>query len=227
MVRALCGYSGFICFLIAIQFLPLADAVSLSFATPLFMVVWAALFLGESVRWRRATATAIGFVGVVVMMRPGQAAIEPAALVAILGAMFGATAMTLIKRLTVHDDNVTLMASFAIVAGIAGVGPALWVWQMPGWSDLPWLAAIGLGGVAGQYMLIRAYRAGEASVVAPFDYSRLILSTILGYLVFREVPDLWTGVGAAIIIASTFYIARREARRGIAPAVTPGGGVNP
>jgi drug/metabolite transporter (DMT)-like permease len=89
---------------------------------------------------------------------------------------------------------------------------------------------MGLSGITGQYMLIRAYRAGEATVVAPFDYSRLLLSTLFGYLIFSEVPDIWTGAGAAIIIASTFYIARREARRMPpvpTPVTPPGTGVTP
>ena len=210
-VRAVCGSLAMVCGFYAVGQLPLAEFTALTFTQPLFVILLAVLILKETVRWRRWLATAVGFLGVLVMVRPGAAAFDPAALIA-LASVFGiALAVTLVKRLPPGESHVTMLAYFCIASIVMTAAPALAAWQAPSLSQWGLLAAVGLLGIASQAMIIRAYRSGEASFVAPFDYLKLILAGLIGFLVFAEIPDHWTVAGAVIIVGSTFYIARREA----------------
>lgn len=222
VVRALVGVSGMFCGMYALTRLPLADATAISFAKPLFAVVLAATFLGELVGWRRWTATAAGFVGVVVIVRPGTQTFELAHVAALLGAFLIADVIVLVKKLQGSEKNATIMAYFGIVTSIASLGPALVVWQTPTWTELALLAGIGASASTGQWMALKAFRAAEASAVVPYDYLRLVFAILYGWLFFAEVPDGWTLAGSAILIGATLYIAYREIRLGKAPAV--GGG---
>ncbi len=211
MARSLIGVTAMICGMYALTHLTLADAVSLSFTRPLFVIVLAVLILGEAVRWRRWTATAVGFLGVILMMRPTVAGIDPAALAALAGSLLSAVVAVLIKRMTATESTLTILSWFAAVSTVATLIPSLFVWQTPGWPDLVLLFLVGGLGVVGQNVVIFAYRAGEATAVTPFDYARLLYSGIIGFLFFAETPDAWTLAGAGVIVAATFYIARREA----------------
>jgi drug/metabolite transporter (DMT)-like permease len=194
--------------------LHLADATAVSFTTPLFVIVVAALFLGETIRWRRWTATAVGFVGVLVMMRPGASGFDIMLLVALAGACLNAVVVCVVKSLTGTESSSTMLVMVTIWGSVLLVVPAIVLWQPP--TAVEWALALGLGSLAtmGQYCIIRAYTAGEATAVAPFDYLRLPFSVLLGLWVFAEVPSVWTLVGALIIVGSTLYIARREAQLG-------------
>ena len=163
----------------------------------------------------------VGFLGVLVMVRPGAGAFDAAALVALGEALSIAFLIVLIKRLPPSETALTMLFHFGIVSSIASLPLALLAWQTPSWEEYCLLAIIGVLGAAGQVCWIRAFRAGEASAVAPFDYTRLSFAATAGFLLFAEVPDVWTFAGAAVIVASTLYIARREARlarRGAGPA---------
>lgn len=222
VVRALVGVSGMFCGMYALTRLPLADATAISFAKPLFAVVLAATFLGELVGWRRWSATAAGFVGVVVIVRPGSQTFELAHVAALLGAFLIADVIVLVKKLQGSERNATILAYFGIVTSIASLGPALLVWQTPTWPELALLACIGASASTGQWMALKAFRAAEASAVVPYDYLRLVFAILYGWLFFAEVPDGWTLAGSAILIGATLYIAYREIRLGKPPAV--GGG---
>lgn len=222
VMRALVGVSGMFCGMYALTRLPLADATAISFAKPLFAVVLAATFLGELVGWRRWTATAAGFVGVVVIVRPGTQTFELAHVAALLGAFLVADVIVLVKKLQGSEKNATIMAYFGIVTSIASLGPALLVWQTPTWTELALLAGIGASASSGQWMALKAFRAAEASAVVPYDYLRLVFAILYGWLFFAEMPDGWTLAGSAILIGATLYIAYREIRLGKSPAV--GGG---
>jgi drug/metabolite transporter (DMT)-like permease len=213
LLRSLFGLTAMTCMFFSITRLPFADAVALTFTKPLFMIVLAVLFLGETVRWRRWTATAVGFGGVLIMLRPGAGTFEPASLVALLGACFIAGVMVVIKKMSPTERPVTILAYFGTLSTLASLGPALWVWRAPDAAQLVLLLGIGAAGTLGQFLIIRAYAVAEATAVAPFDYARLLFAGLIGFAVFDEVPDAWTLTGAAVIVASTLYIARREARR--------------
>ena len=213
LIRAVCCACAMLCGFYAITHLPLADAVSISYARALFIIPLAVLFLGEVVRLRRWTATAVGFVGVIIMLRPGGE-IEPATLVAVLGAFLVATVTIMIKKLSTTESPESMLFYFGAVSSVVALGPALLVWRTPTLAELSFLMAIGALGAAGQYCIIRAYRIGEATALLPFDYTRLLFAGAIGFLLFAEIPDNWTVTGAIIVVAATLYIGIREARLG-------------
>jgi drug/metabolite transporter (DMT)-like permease len=212
--RALIGYTAMVLGFYAVTHMPLADATALSFTRPLFMIVLAVLFLGEQVRWRRWSATTVGFLGVMVMARPGEADLDIATLSAIGATLFVAGVGVMLKRLSATERPETIIFYFTVISSALALGPALYVWRTPTLVEFIGLSAIGALGSLGQYFTIRSYRIAEATAVDPVDYTRLLIATAFGFLLFRELPDVWTLVGALIIIASTLYITRREARLG-------------
>lgn len=214
LLRGAFGILAMTCGFYAVTHLPLADATAITFTKPLFTIVLAVLFLGEVVRWRRWTATVAGFVGVLIMVRPGQHGVEAAVLVALFGSVMVAAALTVVKKLTTTETPTSILAYFGIFTTLVALGPAIAVWQQPSLVQLGMGAAIGVLGAAAQSFMIRGYRIGEATAVTPFDYTRLVFSGLLGFVLFAEVPDLWTLAGAAVLVGSTLYIARREARLG-------------
>ncbi|MGD8310832.1 MAG: DMT family transporter [Chromatiales bacterium] len=226
-LRAVLGISAMFCMFYAITHIPLAHAVALSFAKPLFIIVLAVMVLGERVRWRRWAATVIGFIGVLIMLRPGTGGFDPVGLTALAAAFFVACAVILVKLMSKTESTLTMLAWFAGGATLLAAIPLPFVWRTPDPEQWAMLFLIGLLGTLAQTCIIRAYKIGEATAVAPFDYSRIVFAGILAYFVFGELPDIWSVVGAAIIVASTLYIARREAQLGRRPvpfekAVKPG-----
>lgn len=209
--RGVVGSLAMLCGFYAITHLPLADAQSLSFARALFLVPLAALLIGEAVGMRRIVATLVGFCGVVIMLRP-TGTVEPAAIVALTGAVFVALAIILVKIASRHDKPVTLMFYTGFVGVFVTAIPAFLAWVPPTWVELALLGLMGATGAAAHNCFIRGYAAGDATAVAPFEYSVLIFAAIGGFFVFGDVPDLWTGVGAAVIVGSSLYIVRREAQ---------------
>jgi drug/metabolite transporter (DMT)-like permease len=210
-VRGILGASAMLCGFYAITHLSMADAVSISYARALFLIPLAVLFLGEVVRMRRWSATAVGFIGVIVMLRPGGE-VEPATFVALLGSLLVAIVTILIKKLTKTERPETLLFYFGVISSTVALIPALTVWRQPDLGELALLMMTGACGAAGQYCMIRGFKIGEATALLPFDYTRLVFAGIIGYFVFFEVPDMWTITGALIIVASTLYIGLREAR---------------
>ena len=211
-LRGILSVGGFFAYFYSYGHLPLASAVSISFARNLFIVAMAAIVLGEIVRWRRWTATIVGLLGVLVIMRPGAGDFSFAYGVAVIGAATGAAITLATRALATREAPIQIMAYIAVFTTLGSLVPGVMAWQTPtAWQAL-WLVVIGTFGPIGQYVAIRAFRLGEASAMAPIDYARLIFAVGAGYFVFAELPDRWTVVGAAIIIASTLYITIREAR---------------
>ena len=195
----------------AVSMLPLADATAIAFSQPLFSVGVAALILGEKVRWRRWSATVVGFIGVLVMVRPGAGSLQPGAIVALCNAMSVAISVLLVRRLSNSETPLMILTQFAIFSTLFLLLPAIWFWRWP--TPFGWALAIGVSITAtlGQYVWVQAFAHGEMSAVAPFDYLRLPFAVFVGWLIWGEVPVIWTYVGAAIVIASALYIAYREA----------------
>lgn len=212
-LRGLFGAVAMMSGFFALTHLPLAMATSLSFARPLFMIVLAILFLGEVVRARRWTATVVGLVGVLVVVRP-TGSIEPAAFFSIFSAFMVASAMVVTKLMAPTERPATVIFYAGIFASVLTLIPAIIVWETPSLSQFGLFVVMGAIGTLGSNCMIRAISAGEATVVAPVEYVRIIFAAILGFLVFSEVPDAFVGLGAAIIVGSTLYITLREARLG-------------
>ena len=195
----------------------MTPATSIYFTGPLMVVALAVPLLGERVGLRRWLAVLVGFLGALVIIRPGFEGMHWAALSLIASAFFYALYQILTRRAADHDDfRVSAVYTIVIALVISSIAVPFY-WETPtGWLD--WLVFSGLGifGGLGHLFVIKAYEHAEASFIGPFDYGQLIGVTIIGYLVFAEFPDIWTWVGAAIIITSGIYVSRRE--RQIRPA---------
>ena len=193
--------------------LPISDSIALQFTLSLFVVLGAAIFLRESVGWRRWAAVGVGFVGALVIIRPGFVDPDPAMFLVLLSAVIYAVAHLLTKVVSayiggpklVFQMNLT-MAPIALVCALPG-------WVMPTWADAPWLLSLGVFSSIAHICLTRAYAAADASFVEPVDFSRLPISALYGWVLFRETSDAWTWAGAALIFAAVFYNTRHETRR--------------
>jgi len=213
LTRAVLGGTAVLTGYYAFMKLPLAEVTAISFTVPLFVTVAAVLFLGEIVRWRRWTATGVGFVGVLVVARPFEGAVELATMLAVAMALCIAFSVVLLKRFPAKESQLTMLFFFLVVSGLMAVVPAITEWQNPSMEEWLLLAGVGVIGLISQAIIIRAFRVGEASFVAPFDYVRLLFAGTAGVVFFAETPDVWTYAGAVLIIGSTLYIARREAMK--------------
>jgi drug/metabolite transporter (DMT)-like permease len=219
LFRALAGTLGMILGFYAYQYMPLADANALSFTRTLWVVPLAAIILKEHVGPRRVVATTIGFLGTLLMLQPtgaDGAYVSLPALAALSSAFLIAMTVTSMKFMTRDHTTLTLMSWSAALGLILSVPPALFVWRWPSFPDLLLLAAMGVLGTITQACYIKGMSEGDAIVMAPLDYTRLVFAVVFGYLWFREVPNSLTLLGAGIIIASTLYITVRESRLGVA-----------
>ncbi|HEX6144390.1 MAG TPA: DMT family transporter [Geminicoccaceae bacterium] len=205
----------------AIAHMPLADVTALSFTKPLFATVGAALILGEVVRARRWAAVAAGFAGVLIVLQPGAATVSPYAGLVLLSTLSIAAVTLMIKRLTATDGAVTIVLYQSLFLSLYSLPLCLLHWQMPDGETWLLMGLTGIVGTGSWIAFTRAFALVDASSVMPFEFARLPLTALLAWLLFAEVPTVWTWVGGAVIFASTAYITRRESRAGGAgPAET-------
>ena len=216
LVAMLCGFT-------AVVHMPLADATALGFAKSFFVTIFAVAVLGERVGVHRWSAVALGFAGVLVMMRPGSDGFTVYAVLAVVGAAAAGAVMVVIRLLTRTESGTTILAWQAIGVGVVMTGPALWTWTAPTAREWLLLGAIGAVSYVAQRLNILAYRWGEASLLASLDYVRLLWATGLGLWLFGTLPSLETWVGAAIIVLASIYTVYRERVRGRALAAGPHG----
>jgi drug/metabolite transporter (DMT)-like permease len=211
-LRASLQVVGMLCFFMALKLSPLAEVSALSFTAPLFASLGATLFLGEVMRLRRWSALMLGFVGALVIIRPGFEALSLGTSLVILSSVVWSGAMLVIKTLARTDSSVTITAYMALFLTPLSLLPALFVWRAPSLAELLVLAAVGAVANLGHLAMAQSFKEAEVTVVLPFDFTRLIWASVFGYLLFAEVPDLWTWAGGVVIFASTTYIAVRESR---------------
>ncbi|MDE0058764.1 MAG: DMT family transporter [Defluviicoccus sp.] len=210
--RAALNFAGMALWFQAIIAMPLAEATALHFTLPLYTVIFAALFLGERVGWRRWSATAVGFLGALIVLRPGAVPVSSEAMMVLASAAFYGGAVVMIKLLTRTDAALPIAFYSNLLMGAIALVPTIFLWQGPALADIPMLLALAFIGTAAPYCFTRALANLDASVVAPLDFLRLPFTAFAAWLIFTEVPDRWTWVGAAVIFGSTTYVARREAR---------------
>jgi drug/metabolite transporter (DMT)-like permease len=231
-LRSLIMLAAYTTYYMAFPALPLADAVALYFTVPLFMLAMAVPLLGERIGWRRIAAVAIGFFGVVVMLRPGAGMFEPAALLSLFSAATYALSMLLARRLGSAEkasvmafyQNWVYLAGALVLAGLlklAGIEHAahpsidflVRPWRMPDLSDLLLIGSCGVIAAIGMTLLTQAYRIARASVVASFEYTGILWAPLWGLLFFGEIPYITTFFGAALIIAGGFIALSSPAAR--------------
>ncbi len=193
--------------------LPLADASALLFAGPLFVTALATPMLGEYVGWRRWTAVLVGFVGVIIMLRPTPDAIQVLAVVPIVAALFSAFRDITTRRISATESSNAIMFWSNVVLLAAAALTAPFGWEPMRFADLAQLALLGIIVGVAHWVMIEAYRFGEAAVVSPFKYTAIVWATLLGYFVWGTVPDAFIISGGALVIASGLYILHRETRR--------------
>ncbi len=195
----------------AVAVLPLTTAITLNFAKVLFVSLLALWVLKEPVGPRRIIAVLVGFIGVIIAMRPGaEGVIDVNALIPLAGALGAAVAMISVRRLSQNESTATLLIYQSVFVGLAAAVPMYWVWVTPDLPDFLFLTAMGVLATLAQWLGVKALRLGEASVLGNLEYTQLIWASAIGYLIWTEVPDGYTLVGAAIIIATSIYIFRRE-----------------
>lgn len=210
IIRGLCSAASMLCWFYGLSLVPLATATALSFTNVLFGSVGVALLLGERMRVRRWTAVVLGFAGMVLIVRPGFAELDFGTLIVLISAVLWGVGLVLVKTLLRTDGTVTVVAWAGISLTIATAIPAFAVWQWPSWEELGWLALIGTLATAGTLGWTYALKTAEATMIIPLDFTRLVWAGAIGFLVFAEVPDIWTWAGSALIVSSTVYIAIRE-----------------
>ena len=211
VIRCVLGVGAMFAGFWAIGHLPLAHAISLTYSSPLFVTIAAVFWLGEQVRARRWTAVLVGFIGVLVIVRPGTEGFSAGSLVAVLAAILSGIVAIQIKQLsrTEPADRIVLWTTILWVP--MSILPALWVWQWPSGITWLWVVAAGLLGTGGHMLWTRAIKLGEVSALQPISFMQLPLVAVAGWLLFGESLDRWTVLGAAIILAANAYIAHREA----------------
>jgi drug/metabolite transporter (DMT)-like permease len=199
-------------FVAGLVHLPMAEATAITFVAPIFVTALAVPVLGETVGLRRWLAVAVGLGGMLIVVRPGSDAFSPAAIFPLLSALSWAVALVA-TRLGGDEPALTALNISALVGFVALSAVLLLDWTWPSGREWAIGAGAGIAATAAQALALLAYRSAPASVLAPFSYSQLLWSTALGLVLFSEVPDGWTGVGAAVIIASGLYTAHRERLR--------------
>jgi drug/metabolite transporter (DMT)-like permease len=195
----------------AMSRIPLAEVTAIGFTNTVFATVGAALFLGEVIRLPRITAVLTGLLGALLIIRPGFEVIDPGAIAMLIGALLFAGSDLCAKVLTRNESGPAVVAYLSIVVTTVTLIPAIYVWQPPTVEE--WVLIIVIAGLAtlGHLAMTQSFKVGEMSAIQPAKFIQLLWSAVIGFALFAEVPDEFTWMGAAIIVASSLYIARREA----------------
>jgi drug/metabolite transporter (DMT)-like permease len=199
-------------YFLAAAVMPLAELTALAFTKPLFASIGAALILHEIVRARRWSAIAIGFLGVLIVLRPGAEAFSPYAGLVLLSALASAAVVLVVKQMTRSDSTTTIVLYQSLFLTILSLPPALLFWQTPSLESLTLVALIGALGTITWLCFTRAFALADASAVMPLEFLKLPFTAFLAYLLFAQVPSIWTWLGGGLIFASTIYVSHREAR---------------
>ncbi|MDP6345392.1 MAG: DMT family transporter [Alphaproteobacteria bacterium] len=217
-VRSLLLLASTASYFLALNYLPLTTAASIGFTSPFIVTALSVPLLGEKVGVRRWSAVVVGFIGALIIIRPGEVTFHGAELLVLASSACFATYQVITRRIAAHDDPATTITYTAVIGALfcSLVGP--FYWTTPA-VPVDWLlfAGLGLFGGFGHLFVVKAYQWAEVSMVSPFQYVQLVGATLLGFLIFGEFPDGWTWLGAAIIVACGVYITYREAVRTPAP----------
>ena len=209
-LRGVINMAAMLMFFTALAISPIAKVTALGFTAPIFMAILAVLVLGERFRIYRWSAIFLGFVGMLIILRPGLVAIDTGALLVIGSAALWAVAMIIIKIQSRTESSLTFVAYMGIFLGVFSIAPAVWVWQPFGLQTLGFMVLIGLFGSIAQMAISESLKETDSTALMPFDFLKLIWTAIIGVWFFSEIPDIYTWIGATVIFLSGLFIAIRE-----------------
>ncbi|MCG6122467.1 MAG: DMT family transporter [Microvirga sp.] len=225
VLRSVINATGMICGFIALSYLPLSDAIAISYAAPLMVVALAAIILKETVRAYRWSAVGVGFAGVLLMIAPQFGVVSPeladasratGAMLGIAAAFCSAIGAIQVRRLTETEGTGAIVFYFSVITTLIGLSSVVFGWNMPDATDFAILVFAGLCGGIGQILLTQSYRFGDTSLIAPFEYTSMIWAVAFGWFIFGQLPDLAVVGGAVIVIAAGVFVIWRERQLGIA-----------
>lgn len=191
--------------------IPIAEVTAIGYTTPIFTSIGAIVLFGERIHFRRFMAIVIGFIGTLIILRPGVVSIEIGSLAQLVAAPCFAASFLLAKKLTNTEQSSDILAMLSIFCTLALLPGALMQWRTPEVSELGWLLLVAIIATAGHYALTRSFAHAPLTVTQPYAFLQLVWALAFGYLLFAEVPDVWVCVGGAIIIAAVTYLTHREA----------------
>ena len=206
--------AGSMCiFFYGLSLTTLAKVAALNFTAPLFASIAAVLFLRESLGFNQAFALVVGFVGALIILRPGIAVFNAGAAMILTSAKIWGIVLIIIKRLTTTESSLTITPYMMLYLTPLTLIAAVFVWEWPTLTQLVLLVAVGCCGTVGHFAMAQALKDADATAVMPFDFGRLIWAGLIGYVFFAEVPDIWTLIGAVVIFSAAMYVAVQESRQ--------------
>jgi drug/metabolite transporter (DMT)-like permease len=211
-LRGVCGLAFLMTYFTGAAIIPIAESQALTFTSPLWGTLLAVLFLGERLTLARALAVVVGFAGVLIILRPGVVQVSLGGLLVLAGALTAAASNTIVKftTRTDHPDAIVFYQMVYVTPLICV--PALYVWTWPNLEQVLLMVGVGFFATLNQRFLSRAYAAADAIAVLPFEFARLPFAVVIGFLAFRELPDIWACLGGAVIFSASLYMVRQETR---------------
>ena len=205
----------------ALTLIPLAQATAISFTTPIFVTILAIFLFGEVIKFRRIAAILVGFIGMIIIVRPGVESISLGVILAFIGAFFHSINLLIVKKLTADETANAIVVWMVIMLVPISFVPAIFVWEWP--SAITWfyLWCLAICGTVGHSFFTRAYALAEITSLQPFQFIKLPMIAFLAWIIFSELPEYWTWIGGVIIFSSTAYITRREAKINKSKIVSP------
>jgi len=210
MVRSMFHVCASLAFFFALTIAPFAELTALYFISPVFVTIMAVVFFREIVGLRRWAAVLIGFAGMLIILRPGLAVLEFGSILAVTSAVLGAGSSVITKELSRTESVVTITAYSMTFMSLFLLIPAVFVWEWPSLTVLPWLIMIGVSGGLANFLFTSSLKAAEISVITPLSFLQLIWAATMGFFFFGEVPEIFVWIGGLMIFAATTFLAIRE-----------------
>ena len=212
LTRGMLFVAGATLMVLGLSLLPLATVITIMFASPSFIAAFSMPLLAERVSLSRWIAILAGFVGVLIVVRPGATTFEWALLIPVAGSLTNALRDIMTRRLSRRETSVAILFWSAVIVTVTSAATAPFGWRPVPAVAAAWFVAVGILNAGAHFMLIEAFRLGEAALIAPVRYTALIWATLLGYLIWNQLPDAWVLLGAAVIVGSGLYMVRAESR---------------
>lgn len=210
LLRNFVHFGAQYCWTVGVILLPLAQVFALEFTVPIWVALFAFLFLREKASFSRAIAIFGSFLGIIIILRPGATGFDYASFVVILAAIGYAISIVIVKHLTLSNSPAVIVAWMVVMQLPMGFGLALLDWRSPQLDNIPWIFIVGITGLSAHYAMAKALKSLDASAVIPIDFFRVPLIAIVGFYLYGERLDVWLLVGAALIFISNFYMYRKE-----------------